>query len=163
MHSSQHVCYAFSWGLPTVLIIMQIINNKEQLSSRLARSGSNVCYCKECMEEASLRQRNCLQAQLYMLTFTRMNKSRLQFYYPIPVRHHLQPSKECNVTETSDHPRGCATEAKRTHENITEEKYCSKTLTQRLFFSQGREVIIWTTISGAGKVCAGPLQLQKIT
>lgn len=98
-----------------------------------ARSGSNVSYCKEYKEEISLLQRNCLPAQLHMLTFTCMNKSLLQFYYSIPVRHHLWLSKKWNATETSDHPRGCATEAKRTHENIREEKYCSKTHIQRRF------------------------------
>lgn len=99
-----------------------------------AKSGSNVSYCKEYKEETSLCQRNCIWPQLYMLTFTCMNKSRPRFYYSIPARHHLWLSKKWNATETSDHPRGCATEAKRTHENIREKKYCSKTHIQRLFF-----------------------------
>lgn len=119
-----------------------------------AWSGSNVSYCKEYKEETSLLQRNCLPAQLNMLTFTCMNKSRPRFYYSIPVRHLLWLSKKWNATETSDHPRGCATEAKRAHENIREEKYCSKTHIPRPFFffpPKRGGVIIWITISGAEK------------
>lgn len=114
----------------------------------LARTGSNVSYCKEYEEDTSLHRTNCLPALLYTLSFASMNKSRAQFYYSIPVRHHLWLSKKWNATETSDHPRGCATEAKRTHENIREEKYCSYPET---FFFQRWGVIIWTTISGAEK------------
>lgn len=54
-----------------------------------------------------------------------------------------------NATETSDHPRGCATEAKRTHENIREEKHCSKAHIQRLLFFQRGGIIIWTTTGDA--------------
>lgn len=89
--------------------------------------GQMLAIVKNTRQKTSLFQRNCLPAQLYMLTFACMNKSRTQFYYSIPVRHHLWLSKKLNATETSDHPRGCATEAQRTHENIWEEKYCSKT------------------------------------
>lgn len=114
------VCY--SWGLP-IYHYGNHITIKSHWVWAFAGSGSNVSYCKEYKEETSLLQRNCLPAQLYMLTFTCMNKSRPQFYYSIPVRHHLWLSKKWNATETSDHPRGSATEAKRTHENIREETF----------------------------------------
>lgn len=135
VHSLCHVWYAILKGF--LFIIMEIIYHKEPLGAS-AISGSNVSYCKEYKGETSLLLRNSLQAQLYMLTFTCMNKSKQQFYHSIPERHHLWLSKKWNATETSDHPRGCAAEAKRAHENIREEKYCSKTHIQRLFFSEER-------------------------
>lgn len=132
VHSLQHVCFAILGWEATYS--SNHIPWRATECKCFPRSGSNVSYFKEYEEETSLLQRNCLAAQLYMLTITCTNKSRPQFYYSIPVRHHLWLSKKWNATETSDHRRGCATEAKRTPENIREKNNCSKTYIQTLLF-----------------------------
>lgn len=122
-------------------------------------NGSNVSDCKEYMEHTELLQRNDLPAQLCTLTFICMNKWRRPFYYSVPARQHLWLSKKWNATETSDHPRGCATGANRAHKDIRGKR----DVAQRLFFFPRRtRVIISTTASDALKMFSSSLQLQQI-
>lgn len=118
-----------------------------------AWSGSNVSYCKEYREETSLLQRNCLPAQLYMLTFTCMNKSRPRFYYSIPVRHHLWLSKKWNFHRDLRSSKRLRDRSKKSPwEHQRREILLKDSYPETFFcFFQRGGVIIWTTIGGAEK------------